>query len=145
MKSNYQDLAKAMQVAFVAHDQQKRLDGRDYIYHPLSVMMHLEYDDYDTQIVALFHDLIEDELYSITEIADTFGVEISQAVLILTRDPGQTYEQYIKSIKTSDNRMAIKVKRADLIHNLCTIDKIPDQQKRIRLKKRYETALRELS
>lgn len=143
--SDYADLQTAIVAAFLYHKGQKRLDGSDYIYHPLSVMMQLQHESYECQIVAILHDTLEDTTISKQMIKEIFGIDILSKIIMLTKQESTDYEQYISDIKYYDDPCVTKVKIADLSHNLCTIDYIKDSPKRIKLKKRYENALRELS
>lgn len=144
--SNYNDLKTAVFTAFAYHDGQKRQDGTDYIYHPLSVMMQLQHEDLTTQVVAVLHDILEDTSFTLTMMRRLFGIEVATTVFTLSRlDDEESYEDHILGIKNSNNDRAIKVKMADLCHNLSTIDKIRDDTKRIKLKTRYENAIKVLS
>lgn len=139
MKYDFQLLIKAINYATEKHYGQTRLDGRPYITHPLAVCELV--DGIVERIVAVLHDVLEDTDASIGELYDTFGDEITNAVIVLTKQEGTTYEDYIQWIKDSDEQNAIAVKIADLHHNLSTIDNIPDMDKRKRLKSRYIKAL----
>jgi (p)ppGpp synthase/HD superfamily hydrolase len=141
----YRDLRLAIDIAFMYHEGQKRLDGSDYIYHPLTVMMRLQDENYTTQIVAVLHDILEDTDFELESLRLNFGPEVADAIELLTKGEGEIYEQYINRIKISGNDIAIKVKRVDLIHNLATIDNVKDPLQRKQLKDRYEKAFKELS
>jgi (p)ppGpp synthase/HD superfamily hydrolase len=141
----YNQLRMAIDVAFIWHEGQKRLDGSAYIYHPLSVMMNLQDEPYIVQVVAVLHDIVEDTKFTLKDIELNFGPEVATAIEVLTKTEAETYDQYINRIKTSGNDIAIKVKRADLVHNLSTISNVKDPFKRQVLKDRYYAALRELS
>lgn len=134
----------ALEFANDKHKGQKRHNGESYIVHPIEVSLkYLEYENYETKIVALLHDTIEDTKTTEAELIEKFGYEIGSCVGLLTRDPMrlESYEEYIKRIKESKNPVATAVKIADLKHNLSTIENIPDLDKRKRLKERYERAL----
>ena len=143
--TNYFDLQRAIGVAFIWHGKQKRLDGTDYIYHPLHVMLQLKHEDYTTQVVAVLHDILEDTKYTFEQMQADFGNEITEMVLQLTKPKEMSYTDYIMRISNCGYKEVINVKIADLIHNLSTIDCIRDPAKRYRLKQRYENALNILS
>ncbi len=131
---------KALQFATEKHRGQMRLDGQPYMIHPLAVAN--TFTDTKTKIVALLHDVLEDTDTAFYEIRDIFGSEVARTVSVLTHEPYQIYDEYINLIKESGNSLAINVKIADLKHNLSTIGNILDLNKRERLKRRYENALK---
>ena len=73
---------KAYEFAKEKHGTQKRIGGAPYITHPLAVADILKKDGYDIeyQIVALFHDLLEDTDATEDEIRSIAGEEVLQAV-----------------------------------------------------------------
>jgi (p)ppGpp synthase/HD superfamily hydrolase len=130
---------KALQFATEKHKGQKRLDGQDYITHPLALAK--EFTDTKTKIVALLHDTLEDTNTTYDQLYNLFGSEITHAVVMLSKAKIVPYKIYIEQIRESNNPLIIKVKIADLHNNLSTINNIPDKDKRERLKSRYENAL----
>ena len=134
---------KAIQFATEKHKGQKRLDGQDYITHPILVSNSLI--DTQSKIVGMLHDILEDTDTTYEELTNIFGKHVAECVHILTKSEDEPYSNYIDRIAKSNNEMVKNVKIADLIHNLSTIDNIPDKEKRERLKKRYETAIIALS
>lgn len=128
------------------HQGQKRLDGEDYYKHPVSVANRLgRPDDEILYSIALCHDLIEDTEITYEILKKDFGKEIADGVLIVSKPENMPYEDYIHTIKRSGNKRAIAVKIADLEDNLDSIDNISDNEKRERLKKRYQKALEVLN
>jgi GTP pyrophosphokinase len=109
---------KAKLIASIAHNGQKRKDGKAYINHPLAVARRFETGSIAWQ-VALLHDVLED---TPTTEADLFnsGVPfvVVQAVKTLTKKKETSYPDFITHIIKSGNRVAIKVKIADILHNL---------------------------
>ena len=105
----------AMGIAYSAHHMQVDKGGYPYIYHPIHVAEQM--DDEDSTIVALLHDVVEDSDITIKELeAEGFLPHVIEAVGLLSRKKGQSYNDYIRKIKP--NPLARKVKIADLEHNL---------------------------
>jgi (p)ppGpp synthase/HD superfamily hydrolase len=104
-----------------------------YINHVLRVFHRV--DGLNQGVVAMLHDTLEDTDTTFEELSDLFGSDIAYSVSILTRQSGQRYIDYIKSIKRSGDLVAIAVKIADLQENLSQ----PEKQT---LKNRYRKALR---
>lgn len=97
--------------------QKDQLDksGIPYVFHPFHVAEQMNTED--EVIVALLHDLIEDTDVTIEEIKNmNFSESVVEALTLLTHDEGQDYYEYIKSI--AKNEIAVKVKIADLKHNM---------------------------
>ena len=111
---------KAYEFAKEKHGTQKRIGGAPYITHPLAVADILKKDGYDIeyQIVALFHDLLEDTDATEDEIRSIAGEEVLQAVKLLTKEKGYDMQTYVNRIR--QNPIAYAVKGADRLHNLRT-------------------------
>ena len=111
---------KAMVIAYNAHHGQEDKSGVPYIFHPvhLAEQMHDEY----SVCVALLHDTVEDTNLTLDDLAKEFPKEIVDAVSLLTHDKSESYETYLKKIKT--NSLAMAVKMADVEHN-STFARIP--------------------
>lgn len=139
MKYDFQMFVKAVNFATEKHDGQKRVDGKPYITHPLAVAEFVE--GIEERIVAVLHDILEDTDVTIEDLYRNFGSKIAMAVMFLTKEENELYENYITRLKLTKNALSIAVKIADLKHNLSTIENIPDLDKRKRLKERYERAL----
>ena len=138
----------AVVLATERHRGQKRLDGEDYINHLIrvhgSVCNFKDFIESNVCSVAMLHDILEDTDTSYNELKRLFGRDIAVSVALLTRIETIPYDVYVNLIKVSNDQDAIKVKIADLQDNLSTINGIPDEEKRERLKKRYEKALKVL-
>lgn len=140
MRMSY--LEKAISLSVDKHKGQVDKGGMPYILHPLYVMTKM--DTEIEKIVAVLHDIVED-----TDVTfkDLKGVGFSDEVLIalecLTRENDEDYLSYIDRVKT--NRIAIKVKLADLEHNmdLRRIKELTDEDILKRVKK-YKRAWDEL-
>ena len=83
---------KAYEFAKEKHGTQKRIGGDPYITHPVAVADILKKEGYDIeyQIVALFHDLLEDTDAIEDEIRSIAGEEVLQAVKLLTKEKARS-------------------------------------------------------
>lgn len=106
------DLAIAL--ARFAHEGQTDKSGVDYIHHPIAVAA--QFQNEDLQITALLHDVLEDTFVGADTIENLFGREIKEAVVALSRLPGEQYENFVG--RAAMNPLAKEVKKADLRHNM---------------------------
>ena len=108
-------LNKALVIAYHAHDGQFDKGGMPYILHPVTVALHV--DSEDEKMVALLHDVVEDSSYSLEDLKkEGFPANVIEAVDILTKRDGDSYDSYLEKVKKND--LARKVKIADMSHNL---------------------------
>lgn len=135
------DLKPYFKIMYKAHTGQKDKEGKDYIFHPLTVAG-LCKTDMETA-VALLHDVLEDTDYTEQQLLDE-GAEQSviDLVKVLTRQSTETYSEYIDRICDSENISVIHVKEADLKHNIIKCKLYKDKYKS--LLKRYEPALEKI-
>lgn len=117
------EMAKAL--ATYAHNGQVDKAGIPYINHPLVVASNFE--DEDLKIIALLHDVVEDTFVTLETIENLFGLKISEVIKALTRLDNEDYDEYIKRVAT--NQMALKIKLADLRHNM-DLSRIKDVSER---------------
>lgn len=109
-------LGKAISIASKAHEDQRDKGGTPYILHPLRVMMRLRTTDEELMTIAVLHDVVEDSEYSIDDLrAEGFSERVLTALGLLSHDPKEPYEDYVKRIGT--NRDATLVKLEDLRDN----------------------------
>ena len=127
------DLDKIFSTATMAHQGQMRRSGTPYIEHPIEVATLIKRYYPGSDILckaALLHDALEDapalgnvkdadELFAI--IADASDSEeeaakITQLVQALTKAEGADYSEYVMSLSADPD--AIKIKMADMLHNL---------------------------
>ena len=102
-------------VAMEAHREQTDRAGEPYINHPLHVAEAM--DGAVKRTVAILHDVVEDSEWTIDDLRqEGFSVEVVEAVAALTRSEEESYQGYITRV--SKNNLAVKVKIADLMHNL---------------------------
>ena len=116
--SDSEKVKRAIEFATKKHKGQKRIGGDDYITHPIAVWKMLKEQGYgeDYQLVALFHDLLEDTDATETEILEHGNQNVLNAVKLLTKEKGYDMKTYINGIK--NNPLAFVVKSADRLHNL---------------------------
>ena len=117
--NDYSEIKKALDLAREKHSRQYDRSGDDYIFHP--IMVALQCDSTDAKIVALLHDVIEDTDTTKEELLQKgFSPEVVDAVTLLSHDKSISYEDYVRRIKESGNRIAVEVKLADLTMNMDT-------------------------
>jgi len=116
----------AYKIACKVHENQLDKGGNPYILHPIAVSEMV--DTEDEKIVALLHDTVEDTSITFEELKDYgFSNEIIIAIKAITKIKGESYEDYIDRVK--DNPIALKVKIADLKHNM-DLRRIPNPSRK---------------
>ena len=132
-------LQLAINTAITAHAGQLDKGGTEYINHP--IYLALQMNTIEEKIVALLHDVIEDsDLYPIQDVEPCFGKIIFDAVDCITKRNGEKYEDYL--IRVKSNPIALKVKMADIDHNL-QLDRIPVvTEKHLKMAEKYREALK---
>lgn len=106
---------KALKLMYEKHKDQVDKQGIPYVFHPFIVANNMENEE--ETIVALLHDVIEDTNTSLEELKNLgFNDRIIEAIDTLTHKDGEEYQTYIERI--SKNKLARKVKIADLYHNM---------------------------
>lgn len=132
----------AYQIAKNAHKGQIDKAGVAYIKHPETVASFVTTDE--EKIVAYLHDVIEDTNVTLKELK-TYGFSeaILEAIDIITKKKRQTYQNYLKLVKT--NELARIVKLADLRHNsdLSRLKEIKPMD--IKRREKYLSAIKFLS
>ncbi|MBO4627006.1 MAG: HD domain-containing protein [Lachnospiraceae bacterium] len=111
-------LEQAIAMAREAHAGQTDKANRPYFLHPEAVASFV--DTEQEKIVAYLHDVMEDhpDYMSVAAFRERFGDPVTDALLLLRHDRDDSYAEYIDKIRCSDNRLAIRVKIADLRHNM---------------------------
>lgn len=108
-------LEKAIQIAVEAHNGQKDKAAKPYILHPLRVMFKMQNEN--EMISAVLHDVVEDTHWTIESLrSEGFNNEILEAVNLLTKTKKISENEYFVKIKS--NKIALKVKLADLEDNM---------------------------
>ncbi len=133
---------KAFNVANEAHWNMRRKSGEPYIIHPISVAKVVNQEiglGAKSIAVALLHDVVEDTDYSLEDVDRDFGPKIASLIDGLTKISG-TYnkenssslqaENFRKMLMTlSDDLRVILIKIADRLHNMRTLDSMPEHKK----------------
>ena len=121
---NYFFILKALEYASKIHKNQTRNFGNEpYINHPIRIAKNPEVLNYNWEgiCVAFLHDCIEDADYpeEVEQyILKNFSDKIYEAVKLLTHNRlEKSYDEYIETIMTSGNEIAIAVKYADSLDN----------------------------
>lgn len=133
-------------IAFIqeAHAGQLDKGGNPYWLHPVSVMKRLGDDAPEAaKHAALLHDVLEDTPITAGDLRERgYSKEIVTAAQMLSRPPGLTYMDWIRSIAKSGNATVIRVKIADNEDNSdpARIASLPPEQRDI--VSRYERSLR---
>ena len=108
-------LEKALEIALKAYAGKKDKAGKTYILHPLRLMAKMATSA--EMAVALLHDVIEDSEITATDLLQAgIPAEVVEAVQLLTRNPADTYAEFVR--KTLSNKLAAKVKKADIEDNI---------------------------
>ena len=133
-------IRKAYEFSDKAHAGQFRESGDHFIEHCLQVAFILAelHMDSATIVAGLIHDVVEDTTITIDEVKKDFGDEIAHMVNGVTKLSGLTYKSttarqviYFRKMLLSmaeDIRIII-IKLADRLHNMRTIDPLPNQKK----------------
>jgi guanosine-3',5'-bis(diphosphate) 3'-pyrophosphohydrolase len=133
---------KAFRIANEAHWNMRRKSGEPYIIHPISVAKIVNQEiglGAKSIAVALLHDIVEDTDYTLEDIEREFDPKIASLIDGLTKISG-TYnkessssmqaENFRKMLLTlSDDLRVILIKIADRLHNMRTLDSMPEHKK----------------
>jgi GTP pyrophosphokinase len=131
-------IRKAFDIAVEAHAPQRRKSGEAYIFHPIAVAKIVAKQiglDATAIAAALLHDVVEDTQYTLSDIEQLFGETIARIVDGLTKiahlkkdaDISQQAENFRKMLLTlNDDIRVIIIKIADRLHNMQTMDSMPD-------------------
>lgn len=142
MKGNLENLyKKAVEIAQEVHLGQTDKGGHPYIEHPLYVASQV--DSMELKIIAVLHDTLEDSQMTAEDLKNS-GIpeDLVNVVVLLSHEEGneEAYLDYIRRV--SENAMAARIKKADLIHNM-DLSRIPEPtEKDLKRKEKYEKALR---
>ena len=128
----------AFDMAVDAHTDQKRKSGEAYIFHPISVAKIVAQQiglDATSICAALLHDVVEDTKFSLEDIKRLLGSKVAKIVHGLTKisnlkkdkNISLQAENFRKMLLTlSDDVRVIIIKIADRLHNMQTMDAMPE-------------------
>ncbi len=134
-------ISRAFKLSFEAHKNDLRASGESYFIHPYQVALivasEMPLDDISV-VVALLHDVVEDTDFSLEFIAKEFSQEVADIVDGVTKISGvftgqdltqaENYRKLLLSM-IKDIRV-ILVKFADRLHNMRTLEFVPQQKQR---------------
>ena len=141
---------KAFELANEAHGEQKRKSGEPYIIHPLAVATILLDElgmDMPSIAAALLHDVVEDTEYELSDIKELFGAEIAHLVDGVTKisriDISSREEQQAETLRKmliamSQDIRVIIIKLSDRVHNMRTLQYVPEDRRRMIAKETLE-------
>lgn len=132
---------RAYYYAEQAHKGQFRRSGEPYITHPLAVANILASIrmDYQSLMVAMLHDVIEDTGIGKHAIIDQFGVTVAEIVDGVSKLAKIEYETQAEKQAKNFQKMALAmaqdlrviiVKLSDRLHNMRTLGALPPEKKR---------------
>lgn len=105
---------KAIRICFDAHCTFKDKGETPYVFHPFHLAEQMETEE--ETCAALLHDVVEDTNMDFADLeAEGFPKSVVDALRLLTHDEKTDYMDYVKAL--SGNRIAARVKLADLRHN----------------------------
>ena len=134
-------IRRAFELCVTGHKGQFRKSKEEFYIHPLSVAKIIVQLGMDSESIAaaLLHDVVEDTETSIDEIKSLFGADVALIVDGVTKIGRIQYisreEQQAESLRKmliamgKDIRVII-IKLADRLHNMRTIDSMPEQKQR---------------
>ncbi len=131
----------AYAVAVDAHAGQRRASGDDFVSHTVEVATILATLRLDTDsiVAGLVHDTVEDTAVSLADIEKRFGPETATIVDGVTKlgrvefrtHTEQQVENYLKLLLSmADDARVILVKLADRLHNMRTLEHLPEGKRR---------------
>lgn len=138
---DYNLVKKAFECCVKAHKGQKRYSHEDYYIHPYNVAKIIVSLGMDSQSIAaaLLHDVVEDTDVTVDEIKDNFGSDVALLVDGVTKIGRLNFstkeQQQAESLRKMliamgrDIRVII-IKLADRLHNMRTLDAMPEQKQR---------------
>lgn len=141
-QEEYDGVEKAFKFANSAHNGVKRRSGEPYILHPIAVAKIVVQEiglGYKSIAAALLHDVVEDTDYTVDDIKRHFGDKIASLVDGLTKikaamettDGGTIQAENFKRIllTLNDDVRVVLIKLADRLHNIRTIEFMPDYKR----------------
>jgi len=144
-QEEFELVLKAFDFANEAHKGVRRRSGEPYILHPISVARIVVQEiglGYKSICAALLHDVVEDTNYSVEDIKNHFGQKIASLVDGLTKiktaldsdnitfSKSMQAENFKRILLTlNDDVRIVLIKLADRLHNMRTIQFMPEYKK----------------
>lgn len=141
-QEEYEKVIKAFEFANEAHKGVRRRSGIPYIIHPIQVARIVVQEiglGYKSIAAALLHDVVEDTDYTVPDIERLFGAKIASLVDGLTKikaalDTGTQSSIQAENFKRilltlNEDVRVVLIKLADRLHNIRTIESMPDHKK----------------
>jgi guanosine-3',5'-bis(diphosphate) 3'-pyrophosphohydrolase len=130
----------AYEYGAAAHEGQTRKTGEPYISHPVAVAQELADMRLDSQAIeaAILHDVVEDTDVSLADIEKNFGAEVALLVDGVSKLDQIEFHSRAEAQAESFRKMmlamiedirVILVKLADRLHNMQTLDAMPQDKK----------------
>ncbi len=144
-KADRRTIRKAFEMAWKAHETQKRKSGEPYILHPLEVarilVVEMGLEDTTGVICALLHDVVEDTEIELADIKREFGnkaMNIIDGLTKISASPeldgemvSQQAETFRKILLTISNDVrVVLIKLADRLHNMRTMGAMREESMR---------------
>ncbi|EAW33628.1 bifunctional (p)ppGpp synthetase/guanosine-3',5'-bis(diphosphate) 3'-pyrophosphohydrolase [Lyngbya sp. PCC 8106] len=134
-------VCRAFEFAYKLHEGQYRKSGEPYINHPIAVAGLLRYLGSEGTVIAagFLHDIIEDTEVTPDELESHFGSEVRQLVEGVTKLSKFNFSNKTERQAENFRRMflamakdirVIVVKLADRLHNMRTLEFLPDHKRR---------------
>ncbi len=142
-QADLSSLATSFAFAVEAHGQQRRMSGEPYVSHPLAVAQILAELGLDPVAVtaAILHDVPEDTAYTLGDVEERFGPDVSHLVDGVTKlgkfgtlSHEQQQAENIRKmfLAMADDIRVVLIKLADRLHNMRTLGSLPpEKQQRI--------------
>ncbi len=138
---NYDLVKRAFEFCVLKHEGQKRWTNEDYYIHPFNVALIIVSLGMDSESIAaaLLHDVVEDTDVSLEQIKADFGEDVALLVDGVTKIGRLSFSNKEQEQAESLRKMLIAmgkdirviiIKLADRLHNMRTIDAVPDQKQR---------------
>ena len=137
----YALIRRAFEWCVNAHEGQLRSSGEAYYYHPFHVCEIIISLGMDSQSIAaaLLHDVVEDTPITLDEIKENFGEEVALIVdgvtkigriFFSTKEQQQAESLRKMLVAMGKDIRVIVIKLADRLHNMRTLDAMPEQKRR---------------
>ena len=134
-------ICRAFQFGYQLHQGQRRASGEPYIAHPLAVATLLRDLGGSSAMIAagFLHDVVEDTDVTLEELEEQFGAEVRQLVEGVTKLSKFNFSSKTERQAENFRRMflamaqdirVIVVKLADRLHNMRTLEHLPDPKRR---------------